>query len=249
MAKRNPLVWVLEWTGHYQTIQAILQAEFIRTLLLPTVTAVGTAVLGWLEQIPLMWVLMATALAFMGTMQGVLSASGYLERKNPAYKLQVLRHIFSFNLVSVGGPNRKQRMAAKAQGGVPAVPAYRHLEKGQLGFEVWNRASFPMSIIVVEANTEIEGERPPMAKFPKAPIIIQPGTTMWIHDDAINLDNMLCENLDGKMDIKIKYGRLGKERFELNQKGTVEIFMESFGQYKGLYFHPETNEAIPRSSS
>jgi hypothetical protein len=249
MANRNPIIRLLEWAGHYQTIQAILQAEFIRTLLLPTLTAVATGVAGWLNQVPLMWIIMAVALAFMGAMQGVLSASSYLERKNPAYKLQVIKHLFNFSLVPVGGPNRKQRRAAKAQDSAPAVPAYRHLEKGQLGFEVWNRASFPMSVVVVSADTEIEGERPPMAKFPKKPIIIQPGTTMWIHDDPISLGDMLCENLDGKIDIRIKYGRPGRERFELDQRGTVEIFMESYGLYKGMYFHPETSEAIPRSSS
>jgi hypothetical protein len=51
------------------------------------------------------------------------------------------------------------------------------------------------------------------------------------------------------MDIQIKYGRAGKERFELTQKGTVEIFMEPFGQYKGLYFHPSSSEAVPKNSS
>jgi hypothetical protein len=83
MFKKNPIIWVLEWLGHYQTIQTIIQAHFVRTLLLPVVTAVAAAVFGWIEHIPLMWVIMAVALAFMGAMQGVLSSSEYLERKNP----------------------------------------------------------------------------------------------------------------------------------------------------------------------
>jgi hypothetical protein len=242
MFKKNPIIWVLEWLGHYQTIQTIIQAHFVRTLLLPVVTAVATAVFGWIEHIPLMWVIMAVALAFMGAMQGVLSSSEYLERKNPAYKLQVTRPLFNFNLVEVSPPNRKQRLAAKAQGGAPAVPAHRHFEKGQLGFEIWNKASFPISIIVFVAETEIEGLKPPRAKFPKKATLVQPGTSIWIHDDAIDMQNMDCDNLDGSVDITIKYGLPGKERFEMKQKGTVEIFMESFGQYKGLYFHPAPNE-------
>lgn len=242
MFKKNPIMWLLEWLGHYQTIQTIIQAHFLRTLLLPTVTAVGTAILGWLEQIPLMWVLMATALAFMGAMQGIWSASAYLERKNPAYKLQVTSPLFNFRLIEVSPPNRKQRRSATAQGGAPAVPAHRHFEKGQLGFAIWNKASFPISIIVFAAETEIEGLKPPRSTFPKKPTLIQPGTTIWIHDDPIDLQNMDCDNLDGSMDITVKYGLPGKERFEMKQKGTVEIFMESFGQYKGLYFHPTPNE-------
>lgn len=249
MAKRGTFVRLLEWIGHAETIHAIAQAEFFRTLLVPTVTALATGGAGWIGGFPLMWIIMATAVAGAAAATGILNASTYLERKNPAHKIQVIRHLFNFSLVPVSGPNRKQRRAAKAQDAAPAIPAYRHLEKGQLGFEVWNRASFPMSVIVVSADTEIEGERPPMAKFPKKPFIIQPGNTMWIHDDPINLGQMLCENLDGKMDIKIKYGRPGKEQFELDQKGTVEIFMESYGHFKGMYFHPETSEAVPRSSS
>jgi hypothetical protein len=251
MARRNPIMWLLEWLGHAHTLHAILHAEFIRTLFLPAGVAVATGAAGWFGQIPLMWIVMAVALAFMGTAQGLLSASSYLERKNPAHKLQVLKTIFNFDLVPIGGPNRKLRRAATAQGGAPAVPAYRHFKKGQLGFEIWNRASFPISVFITSADTEIEGEKPPRAKFPKEPVTIQPGTTAWIHDDPIDLENMDCENLDGSIDITVKYGLPGKERFEINYKGTVEIFMERYGHFKGLYFHPAPNrtDAVPRSTA
>jgi hypothetical protein len=236
--KRNIVVRTLETLGHLHTLHAIAQAEFVRTLLLPVVIAVATGAAGWIGHIPLMWIIMAVALAFMGTTQGVLSASTYLERKNPAHKLQVLKHLFNFDLVPINPPNRKHRRSAAAQGGAPAVPAHRHFQKGQLGIEVWNRSSFPLSIIVQSAETEIEELKPPRAKYPKPPMVLEPGNTLWIHDDAIDLEDMDCGNLDGSMEIIIKYGLPGKEYFEIKQKGTVEIFMESFGQYKGLYFHP-----------
>jgi hypothetical protein len=44
------------------------------------------------------------------------------------------------------------------------------------------------------------------------------------------------------MEITVKYGLPGKEHFEIRQKGTVEIFMEAFGHYKGMYFHPASSE-------
>jgi len=65
---------------------------------------------------------------------------------------------------------------------------------------------------------------------------------MWIHDDPIDLGNMVCDNLDGKMDLTIKYGLPGREHFEIKQEGTVEVFMESFGHFKGMYFHPVSSE-------
>ncbi len=243
MAKRNFFIRVLEWLGHFETIQAIIQAEFIRTLLVPTVTALATGGAGILGGLPLMWIFMATAVAGASAAIGILNASTYLERKNPAYKLQVVETVFSFDLFPISAPNRKQRKAATAQGGSPAIPAFRHLVRGQLGFRVGNRASFPISIIAFAAETEIEGLKPPRAKFPKKPMIIQPGAILWIHDDPIAFDNMICGNLDGIMDMTIKYGLPGKEHFEIVHKGTVEIFMEPYGLMKQVYFHPASSES------
>jgi hypothetical protein len=125
MAKRSLPGRALEVLGHFETIHTIAQAEFVRTLLLPTVTTVATGAAGVLGGIPLMWVFMATAVAFAGSAVGVLAASSYLERKNPAHKLQVIKSLFNFDLIPINGPNRKHRKAAAAQGGAPAVPAFR----------------------------------------------------------------------------------------------------------------------------
>jgi hypothetical protein len=211
----------------------------------PTVTALATGGAGWVGGLPLMWIIMATAVAGAAAATGILNASTYLERKNPAHKLTVIKTLFNFSLVPISPPNRKQRRSATAQGGAPAVPAFRHFTKMQLGFEIWNRASFPMSAIVASAETKIEGLKPPRAKYPKDPVIIQPGTTVWVHDDAIEVDELLCDNLDGEMDIVVKYGLPGKENYEIRHHGTVEIFVEPFGQYKGIYFHPASETGKP----
>jgi hypothetical protein len=185
-----------------------------------------------------MWIMVGTVLIFAGVVQSFLRVDEYRERKDPSHKLAVTRTLFNFDLVTISGPNRRHRRSAAAQGGAPAVPAFRNFTKGQLGIEIWNRASFPMSLIVETAETEIEELKPPRAKYPKPPVIIQPGQTMWVHDDAIEMDSMLCENLGGEMDITLKYGLPRKEHFEIHHKGTVEIFMEPYGLLKGVYFHP-----------
>jgi len=228
---------VLEWIGHIETIHTIIQAEFFRTLFWPTVATVTTALSGWLGGVPLMWIVMATALTFMAVSAGMLTASMYLERKNPLNKLQITKTLFNYDLVPITPPNRHQERATPKRG-TPAVPAFRHFVHGQLGIEILNRASFPISIIVEDAQTEIEGVEPPRVKYPRPPTIIHPHTTMWVHDGRIDMKNSVCDDLDGKMDIKIKYGLPGEEQFDLTQKGTVEVFMEPFGYLKGVYFHP-----------
>lgn len=48
-------------------------------------------------------------------------------------------------------------------------------------------------------------------------------------DDAIPMDQWPCQHLSGNMDMLIKYGRKGNEKFEIPIKGAVTIVMESNG--------------------
>jgi hypothetical protein len=77
----------LDWIGRWQVAQSIIQSEFFRTALFPTVFAVLTALSGYLQHQPVMWIAMATALAFMAVMQGILRGDELRERKNPEHKL------------------------------------------------------------------------------------------------------------------------------------------------------------------
>jgi hypothetical protein len=117
-----------EFAGHIETAVAV------KSLFWPTIMAMATGGAGYFGNVPLMWIIMATVVSFAAVSVGILSSSSYLERKNPAHKLQIIRTLFNFDLVPISGPSRKQRRSASAQGGAPAVPAYRHFIKGQLGF-------------------------------------------------------------------------------------------------------------------
>jgi hypothetical protein len=242
VAKRRLLLRLLDYVGHIEAIHGLVTADFITRLIWPTVATVLGAASGWVGGVPIMWIMVGSSLIFMAITQSLLRADEYKERKNPAHKLQVLRTLFNFELVPIVGPNRKQRRHSEKEGTAPAIPAFRHLIKGQLGFEVWNRAAFPLSILVFAAETEIEGIKPPRTTYPKKAVTIEPGTSVWVTDAAIDFEKMVCDNLDGVMDIIVKYGLPGKERFEIRQHGTVEIFMEPYGQLKGVYFHPNPTE-------
>ena len=242
MAQRNLFWRVLEYLGHAETIHTLVTADFVMRLVWPTVLAVIGAASGWIGGIPVMWIMVGTVLIFGGVVQTFLRVDEYRERKDPSHKLAVIKTLFNYTLAPVPGPNRRHRRSAAAQGGAPAVPAFRNLIKGQLGIEVWNRSSFPMSLIVQAAETKVEELEPPRVKYPKKPVMIQPGQTMWVHDEPIDMGDMLCDNLEGEMDITVKYGLPGRENFEIHWKGTVEIFMEQYGQLKVVYFHPASSD-------
>ena len=235
---------VLEWIGHAETLHTIAQAEFFRTLFWPGVATVTTAITGVLGGIPVMWVIVGSAVAFMATSQGLLRASEYLERKNPLNKLSLRGAYFTCDLTPAPLPlpppsgNRRQRRARRAQSQQPpsiltpsminpGVP--RNLDKGQLSVELKNNASFPISCILYNAATEVAGMTPPRTTFPKIASTVQPGNIFRITDDAINMNGLPCGRLAGKINMIIKYGLPGKERFELRLNGTVDIVMENFG--------------------
>jgi hypothetical protein len=48
------------------------------------------------------------------------------------------------------------------------------------------------------------------------------------------MKNYPCQRLNGNIDLKIKYGVPGKERYVLEIKGTVDIVMEEHGFVSGI---------------
>jgi hypothetical protein len=230
---------VLEWLGRLETIHVLITSDFVRTLLLPTAATAAGAVSGWLQGIPIMWVLVGSSLIFMAVTQSLLRASEYRERRNPQNKLQ---HsvIFQFDLNPAEVPyigNRKQRRTQQAIGqaartlGANEINPYvnRILTFGQLGVELTNTGSFPISCYLENAKSDIEGIEPPRSDFPKPAATIPAGSKVRVCDDRIELDDMPCHRLTGNIDLQIKYGLPGKERFEVRIKGPVAVQMETWG--------------------
>jgi hypothetical protein len=243
---------VVEWIEHGAAVHALAQTEFVRTILLPLVVAGVTGGAGYLGGQPIMWIMMAGTLVFMGTMQGLLRWDEYRERKTPLNKLTVLGPQFSCALNTVPAPtlvvNTRQtrRAAQRGKGGLP-VPqqepeeprmlsaaavhplVMRTIDNAQIGVGIKNTALFPISILLAGAKTEIGGLTPPRSDFPKAPSTLSPGAAFTIMDDIINMAGAPCGRLAGKLDMRIKYGLPGREKFELRLEGDIDVVMERFG--------------------
>lgn len=235
---------VLDWIGHFETIQTIVHTEFVRTLLLPTVWTVLVAAGGYVQGIPLMWIMMAAALTFMAVTQALLRADELKERKNPEHKL-TYAIVFQMDLNEAPMPlvgNRQQRRGQQVRK-MPrqmlsptqlSPQVSRKIKKGQLGIEVTNNANFPISACLLNADTEIEDFSPPRSDFPKNIVLIAAKDKMRFMDDAMELDDIACQKLNGEMDITVRYGLPGKERYDLKVKGPVQINMEHYGFVSSL---------------
>lgn len=227
---------MLDFFGHIETIGTLKIAFW------PLVLSASAVVSGYLGSFPLMWIIMAATLTFMGAAVGILNASQYRERRNPINKVMVRNTIFFHNLADMPQENRQIRRGIAKAKVVVALPP-RRIIAGQLGMELLNIASFPIAIAVTNAETIIENKTPPRATFPKPTIILQPGAPFWIHDDPITL-NLPCGVLKGRLDIAVKYGKPGREMYSLRRKGEVEIFLGPDGLLRNVYFHPDADSPV-----
>jgi hypothetical protein len=80
---------------------------------------------------------------------------------------------------------------------------------------------------------------PPRTKYPVAPVSIRPGLSMVCVDGRIKMNNVPCGKLlTGKVDMRLKYGRPGKERFETNIKFDLEASFHPSGMASQIRTHP-----------
>ena len=237
----------IDWIGRIQTVQSILQIDFVRTALLPTLYAVMTGTAGYFGGIQLMWIMVAVAIVSASIVQLLLRGEEYRERKSPLNKLTVNGVNFACELApaEILFPqfiNRKQR---RAQGAAvtPAVPhklgasdcmpgVKRTLLTGQLAVQMKNTASFPISCRLWSAETEVATLKPPRSSFPKGASTVQSGSAFQVMDDIIDMENIPAGRLAGKIDMLLKYGLPGKEIYELKLSGMVDIVIEDFGLVK-----------------
>lgn len=183
-----------------------------------------------------MWIIMAALVSFAATTHGMLRSSEYLERKNPLNKLGFNGAFFRCDLLPV-------QSATPTMGGAPVtlsphalnpgVP--RQIDIGQVGIKLKNSASFPISCILFNADTEVAGIKPPRTVFPKNASTVQPGSSFNVPDERMNMNGLACGNLNGKIDMLIKYGLPGKEKFELHLVCDLAIKMENFGLVAGVH--------------
>ena len=83
-----------KWLETVHLIEWIIHTEFVRTAIIPTGLAAVTAFGGYLQNVPVMWISMATAVTFAATMQALLRGSEYRDKKDPLNKIVYVGTVF-----------------------------------------------------------------------------------------------------------------------------------------------------------
>lgn len=226
---------VLDWIGRWQVVQGIV--TLLKPFVWPGIAAMLAGAAGYVGHQPVMWIVMASALSFMGVGVGVFFGDTYRDRKSPRNKLLYTGTAFNYDLK----PMERRARRAAATGAIQA----RLLDKTQIGVFMHNSAPFPISAILESAETEVEGMKPPRSLFPRAPVTITPGNTVIIADDPIPMDGHICEKLEGHMSITIRYGLPARENLTLRFRGRVEALMRPEGFLQGIYTHWDAEQTLP----
>jgi hypothetical protein len=145
---------LFKFAGAAQTVQGIWQWMWA---IAPVGYGVMTAWFGVTSGQTWMWVSVAAAAGVAFVFMSFFFASVMSERKNPEYKIKLICPHFGVDFLT-SKPNSARR-----------------IKKAQLGCQIRNDATFPISVIVQSATSELESNQPPRTKYPKAASLIGAG--------------------------------------------------------------------------
>ena len=174
------------------------------------------AVAGYVQQIPIFWIMMGLPLAGAAIFTFTLRVSEWRERQRVENKLQYCR----------------PRVMQKKK------PGTDDLEGFSIGFELVNKATFPVEFELKSLNTRIGDVYPPNKPYAKRNIVMPPGSTGWFDDWIIKVDSTPSrEPLEGKIDFTITFGRPGALKHTLARQATVHIGFTPDGKFAGANWH------------
>lgn len=77
-----------EWYSHFETAHSLYNMV-TGLLAVPTVVAMIAAVAGFIQGVPVMWIITACSVTFASVVGGILWVDQYKERKNPLNKISI----------------------------------------------------------------------------------------------------------------------------------------------------------------
>ena len=211
-----------EWYAHFETARSLFNL-LTGVLATPTVVAMTTAIAGWLQGVPVMWIITATVIVFSVSIGGLLWLDQLRERKNPQNKLSILGAQYFQEL------NEVEHNGKKIASNMIVTGVERKIEAAHLGIAIKNEATFPISCTLLSAETSIMGKIPPRTKFPKPAYVVDPGQTFILRDERIPMQKRKCGQISGKISMTIKYGHPNKEIFEKTFIADVDVPMDLYG--------------------
>ena len=145
---------------------------------------------GIYDQLPLMWVVVGSALVFASTGVGVVGYRMYIFQRNPEYKLMFVEPSVSRDGYSLN-----------------------------IGFKIMNDALFPIEVRIRELRTSCSKRIPNISEpLDDARFVLAPGEIKSAYDALIDIEEVVDIVMIGRMEVRLVYGHPNSLRFRNKQR-------------------------------
>lgn len=184
----------------FATLQTLYQL-----LSAPTAVAMLTGVSGYLGGIPVMWIIVASTIAFAMTAHGLLRISEVTHRMAVENKLQFLN----------------PHIVMDCEWGKDGRPT--RISKMNVGVTLMNRALFPIEYVITSIHAVVENRVANAIKLEGfiATSASQALFASW--PDAIDLADLNTLDIKGRLDFEIQYGHPGRRIYVIKRKLEFDV--------------------------
>lgn len=121
------------------------------------------------------------------------------------------------------------------------------LNGAYITYKFKNLAYFPLSVIVDEFDCTLEGRVPKEKNGRGKPILLDAQGEGFFRDDNIDLSGLPLKNLQGTLKYKIRYGKVGREKFYLEERLKISVLYDSVTSK--YFFHQATESRVATSGA
>ena len=181
------------WTAP-KSIAQFISWEAFQIWVLPLFSVPVTVVIGWLSDFPWFYIWLGVGFMFAMVTTGLLRFNEWRTRTTSEDKLTV--------------SSVRIHKILSSRGEVSSVG---------IGFQLQNRATFPMQFSVQNMTTQLMGKYPENRPYTNDTITVPPGNIGWFCDNFIDISGVskTGELGEGKISARLEYGRPGDLRHTL----------------------------------
>lgn len=199
-------IWT--WISNITTAWGLLPVT-VAAYLATTFWVGVMAVVGFVQSVPLFWIMLGLPLAAASFMTLFLRGSEWKERQS------------ILNKIAFEAP----RVLKKTKNGA--------IESIFLGFQLRNHASFPIDFELVSLDTSLADKYPPKMPYKKKRFTIPPHSVGWFDDHAILFTPAPQSNVSGSIHFKVGYGIGKKLKYDIEKKINVYAGFNESGDLVG----------------
>jgi hypothetical protein len=202
-----------------QDVQSLIATEFFRTWILPVLLTAGALVVGLFDNIyhGVPWIVIYSAAVFVLAMSAiaVLRLDEFRVRRKVEGKFFFRSPHVGFNKTEDG----------------------RKIKTVQIGFQLENSATFPLSYKVTNIRTNADLTLPSSGNILNKGEIIQGGDTTLFRDCPMELKEPTSET-SAELEFDLIYGLAGNERYPISKKINISL---RYDPEKGVLHYPWLN--------